>query len=83
MDRHATDLPELDVRLPQRLVDYGQQALQMGTCRHLGYDTAETRVQIGLRSDHVRQDCQFFSEDCGGGFIAGSLNTEKIQADSF
>ena len=64
--------------LPQRLVDDGQQPLQVGAGRDLGHDAAEARVQVGLRGDDVGEDGRLVGEDGGGGFVAGGFDGEEV-----
>jgi hypothetical protein len=76
---NAADFVEPDVGLLQRFIDYGQEFLQMRSCRHLRNDAAKPSMQIGLRGDHVGQDRRLVRENRRSRFIAGSFDGEKYQ----
>ena len=74
--RHGIDLAKADGRLFQRLVEHGQQTLDVLAGRELGNDAPEATVEGRLRSDDVAADGGAVRDHRRGRLIAGGLQPE-------
>ena len=81
MDRHAANLFQPYTGPAQRFIDNWQQTLEMSTSRHFRDHAAEPCMQVGLRSDHARQDLRLFGKDRGRRFITRSFDGQEEHND--
>ena len=77
--RHGDEVDFVEGRagVGKRLPNDGQHELEMAPRRDLGDDASELRVQVGLRSNHVRADVTVVGDERGGRLVARRLEREN------
>jgi hypothetical protein len=76
---NRVDFFDRDARLIKRRTNDRQNALDVRAARDLGHHTAVLRVKFVLRRDHARADAKTSIDDCGGGLIARTFDTEDAR----
>ncbi len=75
-DRDPLDVVEGPTRFGERFIDRRDDEFEVPARGDLGDDTAEPRVQLGLRRDDVGEDATVAGYERGRGLVTRGLETE-------